>query len=512
MMHCIVRVIPLFNRTFRGLYLTEGKPMSTMKLFRTIALSGLVLLVTVSAASGQKAVRDQALDAMKKAAVFYHDRVSTRGGYLMEYTADLNVRFGELPARESQIWVQNPSTPGVGETFLAAFRATGDSLYLKYACDAGRALVWGQMDCGGWNYLIDFKPGSLETWYEGIKVHTDYDEFMHFNGNATFDDGVTADATLLLPHLYDATLDPAWLPPLQKALDFTLRAQYPIGAWPQRFPLVGTGYDVLYTFNDGVTAGNIDLMCEAWRLLADPRYLESARRGADFIIASQHAGPQYGWGQQISRDMKLTKARVYEPASLSTSDTMDNLDCLMDMYEFTGDRRYLEPVPRALDWLDSSVLPDGGIGTFLEEGTNRALAAKFVGDSGTPESVAITYNLAEAMGGYGFQRANFTTKPTRSRYTALKNTVWAPPVPPAKPSREAALKRAADLEKDIRNIFGNLDSQGRWTEDGRMYTKRYCFKNDMEYEGPVLKNGWVRTGTFIRNMGRLIEYVSLTGQ
>lgn len=486
--------------------------MRYRKYMRTAVLCALALALAASAASGQTALRDQALDTMKKAAVFYHDRVSTRGGYLMEYTADLKVRFGELPARESQIWVQNPSTPGAGETFLAAFRATGDSLYLRYACDAGRALVWGQMDCGGWNYLIDFKAGSLATWYDEMKVHTDYDEFMHFNGNATFDDGVTADATRLLLHLYDATLDPVWLPPLKKALDFVLRAQFPIGAWPQRFPLIGTGYDILYTFNDGVTAGNIRLMCEAWKLLADPRYLESARRGADFMIVSQHAGPQYGWGQQISYDMKPAKARVYEPASLSTSDTMDNLDCLMDMYEFTGDRRYLEPIPRALDWLDSSIMPDGGIGTFLEEGTNRALAATFVGDSGTPESVAITYNLAEAMGGYGFKRDNFTTKPARERYARLKNAVWTPPAETAKSSREADLKRAAGMEKDIRGIVAGLDPQGRWTEDGRMYTKRYCFKNDMEYEGPVLKNGWVRTGTFIRNMGRLSEYVRLTGR
>jgi PelA/Pel-15E family pectate lyase len=398
----------------------------------------------------------------------------------------------------------------VGEAFLAAFRATGDSLYLKYAGDAGRALVWGQMECGGWNYLIDFAPGSLATWYEESKVFTDYDEFMHFNGNATFDDGVTVDSTLLLLHLYDATLDPVWLPPLNKALDFILRAQFPNGAWPQRYPLIGTGYDILYTYNDGVITGNIGLLMEAYRLLCDPRYRESARRGADFIIVSQHPGPQYGWGQQISWDMKIAKARVFEPAALSSSDTVDNLRCLMDMYEFTGDRRYLEPVPRALGWLDSVVSPNGSIGTFLEEGSNRPLAAKYVGDSGTPESVEVTYNLAEAMGGYGFERRNFSTASERKRYEALKSAVWKPPASPAPPSPDDARKRAGALEENVRRIVSALNDGGRWTEDGRMYTKRYCFKNDMEYEGPVLRNGWIRTGTFIRNMNRLAEYIRLT--
>ena len=65
------------------------------------------------------------------------------------------------------------------------------------------------------------------------------------------------------------------------------------------------------------------------------------------------------------------------------------------------------------------------------------------------------------------------------------------------------------MEPDVKRIITALDSLGRWTEDGRMYTKRYCYKNEMEYEGPVMKNGWIRTGTFIKNLNRLTEYVRL---
>jgi len=251
-------------------------------------------------------------------------------------------------------------------------------------------------------------------------------------------------------------------------------------------------------------------MMEAYRLLCDPKYLESARRGADFIILSQHPGPQYGWGQQLSYDLKPAKARVFEPAALTIPDTMDNLRCLMDVYDLTGDRRYLEPIPRTLDWLDSVVSPEGTIGVFLEEGTNRALAAKFVGDSGSPESVEITCNLAEAMGGYGFEMKGFSTKRERARYEILKKESWKPPTTSLSPDPKSAANRARGLEEGALRITASLDSLGRWTEDGRMYTKRYCYKNDMEYEGPVIKNGWIRTGTFIRNMNRLAEYVRLT--
>jgi PelA/Pel-15E family pectate lyase len=486
-----------------------------MRGIATIVSCAVIVLIlyagSVFAAPREPGTPEQALQAMKKAAHYFHDMVSTRGGYLCEYTVDLKHRFGELPARESQIWVQNPSTPGMGDAFLNAYRATGDPLYLQFAGDAARALVWGQMECGGWNYLIDFAPESLKTWYREISIHTLYDEFMHFNGNATFDDSATRDPTLLLLRLYDLTLDPAWLGPLHKALDFIMEAQFPNGAWPQRFPLIGTGYDTYYTYNDGVIVGNIGVMAQAYKTLCNPKYLDAARRGADFIVLSQHEGPQYGWGQQLSYDLRPAKARDYEPASLSVSDTMENLRCLMDMYELTGDRRYLEPVPRTLEWLDKSVTADGSIGTFLEEGSNRPMAAKFEGDSGDISSVRITYNLAEAMGGYGFEWKNFSTKDTRQRYESLKSATWRDPlaVKPAATSPGAALTRAQGMELDVKRIVASLDSLGRWTEDGRMYTKRYCYKNEMEYEGPDLKNGWVRTGTFIKNLNLLTEYTRL---
>ena len=483
---------------------------STRSTFVTAILI-FCLASPLRAAPKEAGTLEQALQAMNKAAHYYHDTVSTRGGYLMEYTADLTRRFGELPARESQIWVQNPSTPGMGDAFLNAYQASGDPFYLRCAEDAVRALIWGQMECGGWNYLIDFAPGSLKPWYKEMSVHTDYGEFMHFNGNATFDDGVARDPTLFLLRLYDLTLDPSWLGPLKKALNFIMEAQFPNGAWPQRYPLIGTDYDTYYTYNDGVISGNIRVMAQAYKTLCDPRYLEAARRGADFIIISQHEGPQYGWGQQLTYDMKPAQAREYEPASLSVTDTVDNMRCLMDMYEFTGDRRYLEPAPRTLDWLDRTVSPDGKIGIFLEEGSNRALAAKFEGDSGTMASVRITYNLAEAMGGYGFELKNFSTARERKRYESLKSAVWKDPlaVKPAPLTPEAALKRVQGMEPEIKRIIAALDSLGRWTEDGRMYTARYCFKNEMEYEGPVMKNGWIRTGTCIRNLNRLAEYVRL---
>lgn len=71
--------------------------------------------------------------AMKKATDFMMNTVSTRGGFVWQYLADLSNQWGEVPARKTMIWVQNPGTVGVGMMLLDAYKATGDLDYLTYA-------------------------------------------------------------------------------------------------------------------------------------------------------------------------------------------------------------------------------------------------------------------------------------------------------------------------------------------------------------------------------------------
>ena len=134
----------------------------------------------------------------------------------------------------------------------------------------------------------------------------------------------------------------------------------------------------------------------------------------------------------------------------------------------------------------------------------------YEGDSGTYDSIKITYDLSKAMGGYGFVRKNFTTKRYRARYNKLQSSPWHPkPETKPLPTGEKALDAARSIEKDIHRIIDSIDDMGRWTEDGRLYSDRFYYKNRPEYGGPVMKNGWIRTRTFIRNMQTLSRYVKL---
>ena len=89
---------------------------------------------------------------MKKATQFMVEKVGYRGGYVWAVSEDFSRRYGEVPARKTQIWVQS-GTPDVGMTLLDAYDVTHDPVYLDGARKAADALISGQHPLGGWNYV-----------------------------------------------------------------------------------------------------------------------------------------------------------------------------------------------------------------------------------------------------------------------------------------------------------------------------------------------------------------------
>src|SRR3954453_6856851 len=130
-----------------------------MKKLGLMALAIVCLAVQSPAAKGEdRPLREQAAEALRKATAYFRTKVSTEGGYLWRYSADLAHREGERAATDTVVWVQPPGTPTVGMAFLDAYEATGDRSYRDAARDAAQALVRGQLRSGGWDYQIEFDP------------------------------------------------------------------------------------------------------------------------------------------------------------------------------------------------------------------------------------------------------------------------------------------------------------------------------------------------------------------
>ncbi|MGH7418680.1 MAG: pectate lyase, partial [Candidatus Rokuibacteriota bacterium] len=275
---------------------------------------------------------DQVRDAVVRASRFFRS-IATEGGYLWRYSLDLKDRAGEREATATQIWVQPPGTPAVGQAFLRAHLATGEAMLLDSAVAAARALVRGQLDSGGWDYLVEFDPALEKAW--------------RAKAISTYDDDNTQSALRFLMDVHRVRPDPQFRAAIDRGLEALLKSQYPNGGWPQRYPAAGRGYYPYYTFNDGTIADLVRTLIQAWRQFGDPRFLEAVRRAGDFMVLAQRPEPQPVWAQQYDLDMKPASARRFEPVSVCSGESAGVIRSLMEIHRATGDDKYLKPIPPA---------------------------------------------------------------------------------------------------------------------------------------------------------------------
>lgn len=408
-------------------------------------------------------LKSDARAAMKRAGSYYHNEVSVHGGYVYFYSLDLKDRWGEGPATSDQVWVQPPGTPTVGMAFLRAWEATGDRVYLDAARDAAAAVAYGQLSGGGWTNSIDLSGKSKGNRFWGGQRRKD--------GNSSLDDGQTQSAIQLVIRADQALgfKDPAIHESAMFALDSLLKAQFPNGAFPQVWtkPVVDQpvkkanypdydwrtegrikNYWDMYTLNDNVCDYVADTLIDAHEIYGGDRYLIALRKLGDFLILAQMPEPQPGWAQQYNYEMQPIWARRFEPAAMAGDETQEAIGTLMKIAAFTGDDKYLEPIPAALAWLKRSLLPDGQIARYYELKTNRPLYMNRRG-----KEYSLTYDDSNLPTHYGWKWASRVEELATRLVQHKSGTVPAAP---------------AVSETAVRNAISQLDDQGRWvsTYDG----------------------------------------------
>lgn len=494
-----------------------------------------VLAVALSAASqGQQrddpALRERARAALRKAVEFYRTKVSTQGGYHFAYAQDLSYGRSEMSEGPTRVEIQRDGTPLVGMAYLDAYEATRDSYYLEAAKDVARALVRGQYCSGGWDYFIEFDPQKRTQYPYRADGSCNAGGTPRPERQTTLDDNITQAAMRVLMRVdrelgfQDAPIHEA----ARFALDSLMKAQYPNGAWPQRFSRFpepsafpvkqasypeswsrtwpGPNYTAHYTFNDNSIVDMIDAMLEAARIYKEPRYLAAAEKGGAFILLAQMPEPQPGWAQQYDRDMHPAWARVFEPPSITGGESQSVMRALLLLYRETGHKKYLEPLSRALAYYRQSVLPNVNspsevrrrvcrsgtpcMARFYELKTNRPLyitkgTRVAALDRGTAnvdgyelsysdESVITHYAVvvsgaafAEIEREYGeLQKANPSSlkRPDRLRGLSPLNGSESP----VGSGIEGDRRESANLETRVRAVIDAMDGRGAWVEDGNI--------------------------------------------
>ncbi|HWB07294.1 MAG TPA: pectate lyase [Verrucomicrobiales bacterium] len=419
---------------------------------------GLASILTLRAAEPDAVPRGEVLTAMKKAAEYFRTKVAVRGGYVYQVSPDLKQREGEGKATATQIWVQKPGTPAVGMACLTAHAATGDAWYLDAAKETAEALVFGQLESGGWTHSIDFDPASSKAGrYRNGKGRA------KGRNQSSLDDGVTQNALRFLMHA-DRALSFKHAA-IHEAAEFAraslLKAQFPHGGFPQGWdkpvaelpvlPAKFPDYDWrtenrikeywgLPTLNDNLSTDVTRTLIDAWEIYKDEGCRRAVAKLGDFLILAQMPEPQPGWAQQYDREMRPAWARKFEPPALAGSESQDAIQALLTIHRFTGDAKYLEPIPRALAWLKRSALSDGRLARFYELRTNKPLYM-------THEYV-LTYDDSDVPSHYGWKG--------KSRIVELEAALKA--------AREPAPSKAASPPgaKRIREIIASMDAEGRW--------------------------------------------------
>ena len=522
-----------------------------------VGASAAPLAGAVGAWSPPRVDRDTLAATMRRATAFMTDRVATRGGYVWSYLADLSRRWGEMEAWPSMIWTQAPGTPEMGQIFLDAYHATGEALYYEAAVKAGDALISGQHESGGWNYIIDFDgEDSLRRWYETVgRNGWRLEEFQHYYGNATFDDHATVECGRFLLRLHLEKGEPRFRAAVDKAIVFVLDSQYRAGGWPQRWPPMGTfenhgrpDYTGYITLNDEVAEENIGFLLLVLQQLGDERVREPIGRAMNCYIALQQPQPSPGFALQYTLDLQPAGARTYEPRALSPHTTAAALSKMMDFYELTGDRAFLARIPEGLDWLRAVEAPveahRNGLNYFryVEPGTNRFIAVHRRGSNAQNGEFYSDYDMT---GEHAEKRVDVGR--LRRRYDAL-----AALSPEAATARSALLGRGPTLLPRYlvtREVGGSdlnvtaargralqaaelveaLNDEGYWPQELRTTSHPYRGPGPGEPPPGFVDRGqvgdeWdtspftlpsgpmgISTGTYINNMSRLIGYLRETG-
>ena len=297
-------------------------------------------------------------------------------------------------------------------------------VYLKnpdpwFAGDAARQIATNilsyQSDRGGW-------PKNINTTAKPFSGDRRKDL------QPTFDNSATTDELRFLARIYDATKTDLYRQAFEKGFDYILKAQYPNGGWPQRYPPPHT-YERRITFNDDAMVRLMEFLRETYSsdvyAFLDSTRKQAARaafdRGVACILKCQIkvAGKLTVWcAQHDERDYTPRIGRSYELPSLSGEESVGIARLLMSLDDPSPE--VAEAIEGAVAWFESVkltgirvvrekddkspkgtnrvVLKDPAApplwARFYEIGTNRPL---YVDHDGVPK-----YNLADI----GYERRN----------------------------------------------------------------------------------------------------------
>jgi hypothetical protein len=157
------------------------------------------------------------------------------------------------------------------------------------------------------------------------------------------------------------------------------------------------------------------------------------------------------------------------------------METLIKISRYTGEKKYLEPIPRALEYFKKCLLPDGRMARYYEVQTNRPLYMD--------ARYQLSYDDNAVPSHYGWKQPA-RLESIASAYEDVKQN-----------RSNTAQASLAELERRVRTIIRELDAAGRWVSSykGERLVGRPEFRESFPF---------ISSALFSRNIETLSEYIA----
>ncbi|RWU10526.1 pectate lyase [Pedobacter chitinilyticus] len=225
---------------------------------------------------------------------------------------------------------------------------------------AEKMLVY-QLSNGGWpkqledKSVVKYEHPLTEALLQKIKATS----ALH----ATIDNNATSREINALILAYKQTANKAYLTAAEKGIDYLLKAQYANGGWPQYYP-DKSSYRAEITYNDNAMINALTIMLnivyqtngfEVVNASYLPKAEKALKNGINCVLKTQvlQNGKPVIWAAQYDENtLKPAKARAFEPASLSTGESVGIVRFLMKLKNPSMEVK--TAIKNAVDWFEST--------------------------------------------------------------------------------------------------------------------------------------------------------------
>lgn len=225
---------------------------------------------------------------------------------------------------------------------------------------AEKMLVY-QLSNGGWpkqledKSVVKYEHPLTEALLQKIKATS----ALH----ATIDNNATSREINALILAYKQTANKAYLAAAEKGIDYLLKAQYANGGWPQYYP-DKSSYRAEITYNDNAMINALTIMLnivyqtngfEVVNASYLPKAEKALKNGINCVLKTQvlQNGKPVIWAAQYDENtLKPAKARAFEPASLSTGESVGIVRFLMKLKNPSMEVK--TAIKNAVDWFEST--------------------------------------------------------------------------------------------------------------------------------------------------------------